>query len=101
MTSIEVTPASLEQTADRLRATDLVARRTRRALAGAGPAVTGSVELSAALSEHAEVWGWCLERLHERLLATSRALADAARAYDQVDGAVAAASASASAAQAH
>lgn len=88
MTHIEVTPASLEQTADRLRATDLVARRTRRALAGAGPAVTGSVELSAALSEHAEVWGWCLERLHERLLATSRALTDAARAYEQVEQSV-------------
>ena len=93
MTRIEVTPASLADTAARLGTTDLAARQARRALAAADPQITGSAELSAALSEHAEAWGWCLERLQERLLAGSRALADAARAYEQVDRSAAAAAA--------
>lgn len=98
MSRIEVTPASLLDMAERLRTTTVLARRARDALAGAGPEVTGSVELSAALSEHAEVWEWCLEHVHDKLLRGSQALADAARTYGQIDGAVAAAAA---AAQAH
>jgi len=95
MTRIEVTPASLADMAARLGTTDLAARQARRALAAADPQITGSAELSAALSEHAEAWGWCLERLQERLLAGSRALADAARAYEQVERGAAAAAAAA------
>ena len=92
MTRIEVTPAALEATAEHLRDTNVDTRRARRALADAGPAVTGSPELSAALSEHAEAWGWCLDRLRERVQAASRALATGAQAYDRVEEAVATAS---------
>lgn len=95
MTRIEVTPASLAETAARLGSTHPAARQARRALSSAGPQVTGSAELAAALAEHAQVWGWCLERSQERLLAGSRALADAARAYERVEWAVAAAASAA------
>lgn len=92
MSRIEVTPATLAETADRLRAASLDAQRVRRALADAGPAVTGSVELSAALSEHAEAWGWSLDRLRERVRAAALALDTGARTYDRVEQAVADAS---------
>lgn len=89
MSRIEVAPATLAETADRLRAASLDAGRVRQALAAAGPSVTGSAELSAALSEHADAWGWSLDRLHERVQAVARALDTGARAYDRVERAVA------------
>lgn len=97
MSRIEVTPAALLDMADRLHTTNVVARRARSALSSAGPEVTGSVELTTALSEHAQAWEWCLERLSDRLLSGSRALADAARAYGRIDEAVGAAAAAATA----
>lgn len=91
MSRIEVAPDALHDVARRLRATTMVARRARRSLGSAGLDVTGSVELTAALSEHARAWEWCLERLHDRLLSGSRSLTDAAVAYELVDRCVAAA----------
>ena len=88
MSRIEVTPATLGETADRLRAASMDARRVRLALAEAGPEVTGSAELSAALAQHADAWGWCLDRLNERVQAVARALEGGARAYDRVEQAV-------------
>lgn len=88
MSQIEVMPESLRDTAERLRSTNVVARRARRALAGAGPEITGSVPLSAALSDHSDAWEWCLQRLHDSLLSGSRALTDAARAYEHVEQSV-------------
>lgn len=99
MTRIEVTPAALAETAARLSNTDLAARRVRRALSAVGPQVTGAAELAAVLAEHAQVWGWCLERSQELLLAGSRALTDAARVYEQVERDVA--EAASTAAQTH
>jgi len=88
MTRIEVAPATLSETADRLRAAGLDVARIRRDLAAAGPTETGSPELSAALAEHADAWGWCLDRLHDRARAAARALDSAAAAYESVEGAV-------------
>lgn len=89
MSRLGVDPATLTETADRLRAADLAARRLRRALAEAGVEVTGSAELSAALGEHANAWAWCLERVHERVRAAARAVDGAAEAYQGVERAVA------------
>ena len=88
MSHIEVTPEYLRDAAGRLRSTHVVARRARTALAGAGPGITGSVALSAALSEHSDAWEWCLQRLHDRLVSGSRALADAALAYEAFERSV-------------
>lgn len=89
MSRIQVEPASLTETADRLRAAALDARRVCQVLREAGPEVSGSAELSAALHEHADAWGWFLERTHERVRSAARALDAAARAYDRVERAVA------------
>lgn len=89
MSRIEVAPATLAETASRLRAASMDAHRVRRAMADAGPAVTGSRDLSAALAEHATAWGWALDRLHERVQAVARSLDTGARAYDQVEQTVA------------
>ncbi len=91
MVQIEVTPESLHDAAGRLRSTHVIARRATRVLAGAGPAITGSVALSAALSEHSDAWEWCLQRLHDRLVSGSRALDGAALAYEQLERSVVAA----------
>lgn len=88
MSRIEVAPTTLSQTADRLRAASLDARRVQRALQEAGPAVTGSAELTAALHQHAEAWGWSLDRAHERVRGAARAMDTAAVAYEQVERAV-------------
>ena len=82
---IEVSPDALTETADLLRAAATDARRVRRDLADAGVAITGSEELSAALSEHADAWGWSLDRLHERVQSVARTLDRAAMTYDQVE----------------
>jgi len=89
MSRIEVAPVTLSETADRLRAASLDARRIRRELAEAGPAVTGDAELSAALAEHADAWGRFLDQMHERVRAVARALESGADAYQQVEYAVA------------
>ena len=88
MSRIAVAPATLTETADRLRAAGLDARRVRAAFAQAGPSVTGSAELSAALADHAQAWGWCLDRMHERVRATARALEAGATAYEEVERSV-------------
>ncbi len=89
MSRIEVLPPTLAETADRLRSAALDARRVREALSAADPATTGSAELTAALREHSESWRWCLEQAHDRVRAAARALDAAARAYEQVERAVA------------
>jgi hypothetical protein len=82
---IEVSPDALHETADLLRAAVTDARRVRRDLADAGVAVTGSQELSVALSGHADSWGWSLDLLHERVQSVARTLDAAAASYDQVE----------------
>jgi hypothetical protein len=88
MSRIAVAPPTLHETADRLRSAAIDARRVCEALSAAGPATTGSAELTAALREHAEAWRWCLEQAHDRARAAARALDTAARAYDRVECAV-------------
>jgi len=88
MSRIEVTPRALSETARRLRTATVDAGRARRALAAADPAVTGSAELSAALSEHADAWGWSLDRLSDRVRAVARSLDTGAATYSQVEQAV-------------
>lgn len=88
MSRIEVAPPALTETADRLRAAALDARRVRRALHEAGPTVTGSAALTEALREHAEAWGWCLDRAHQRVRDAAGALDAAAAAYDRVEQAI-------------
>jgi len=88
MSRIEVTPAALSQTARQLRSATVGAHRARRALADAGPSVTGSADLSAALSEHAEAWGWSLDRLSERVRDVARSLDAGSAAYDRLEGTV-------------
>lgn len=88
MSRLEVDPATLTETADRLRAADLAARRLRHAFAVADPEVTGSAALTAALREHADAWTWCLDRVHERVRAAARAVDAAAVGYDAVERAV-------------
>jgi len=85
MSRIEVTPVSLSETARRLRTASVDAQRARRALAAAGPSVTGSADLSAALSEHAEAWGWSLSRLAGRVRDVARSLDTGAAAYDRTE----------------
>lgn len=88
MSRIEVEPTTLAETAERLRAAALDARRVCQALRDAGPDVTGSAPLAAALREHADAWGWCLDRAHERVRTAARALDGAAVAYDRVEQAI-------------
>jgi hypothetical protein len=88
MSRIDVEPSTLAETADRLRTAALDARRVCRALREAGPDVTGSAPLTAALREHADAWGWCLDAAHERVRTAARALHGAAAAYDRVERAI-------------
>lgn len=88
MSRIEVEPTTLAETADRLRAAALDARRVCQALRGAGPEVTGSASLTAALREHADAWGFCLDEIHQRVRTAARTLHGAAAAYDRVERAI-------------
>jgi hypothetical protein len=86
---IEVDPGELAETAHRLRCAAIEVRRVRERLAAAGPAVTGSSGLSAALREHADAWGWSLERMKERAEGAAAALDAAAEAYRRVERSIA------------
>lgn len=79
--SIEVTPERLIVAAQRLRAVCAQARRLQAQAAATGPDVTGSAVLSAALDEHAQVWGWTVEQLEDRVRAISDLLAAAGQTY--------------------
>lgn len=92
MREIEVRTETLAETADRLRSATVEARRLRMAMRDADLAVTGSAEVSAALSQHTEEWDYSLGRLHERLRSLARALDTSARTYNAVERAITAAS---------
>jgi chromosome segregation ATPase len=92
MPEIDVRTETLAETADRLRSATVEARRLRLAIQDADVTVTGSTEVSAALSQHTEEWDHSLDRLHARLRSLARALDTSARTYNSVERALTTAS---------